>query len=341
MFTYEVGLWYCLCFLFFIHRHTPDHAVRQKLAGWFLLPIFLYAAASLANAMALNAGVVHEAKLLVNGFDLLKTIQNFLITLKWDVFSGLFLTNADVTANARLAVGEGVFSWAWPLAAFKAYYLLGIGMILALIVLLVRGRRVAAAGHQGLRRWIILMLAGYVLIIVIGRVNPLGYAQGMLSTLYYLYNFWVLFIIFLYAAVAPVIGKTGVAGRVTGWVLVVLMCVFTVCNGIMVYRQNKWIDYLYKPTWTFVDHLNRVVDAHAKEADFSFYVRSDHPGNYLGRWFIKGKPDAIYSFAEILYPQFYAARDPKYILLGATVDAEGTLCVRRSAGGYQCGAKIP
>jgi hypothetical protein len=337
MFTYEAGLWYCLCFLFFMRACAPDNKILRGMTIWFLLPCALYTAMSVGNVIFLGSAVMPETKTVIGGFDFVKTVQNFLMTLKWYISGGMFLTGSDVIPAARLAVGMDVFQWGWPfLKGFRVYYFLGIGMVLAWIVLVWQGRRNIIAKQKGLLGWLAMMLAGYVLIIVLGRVNPLGFAQGMLNTLYYLYNFWVLFIVFLYAAVVPVMDKGGISARVTGWILVVLMCVFIVCNAVMIYRQNKLIEDLYKPTWTFVSQINRAVDEHGKEPGFSFYVRPDHPGNYLGRWFVKGKPEVIYSFTEILYPQFYNDKDPKYVLIGVPSDPRGTLCVRGASGGYQC-----
>jgi hypothetical protein len=337
VFTYEVGLWYSVCFLFFIRAHTPDAKTRSGL--WvFLIPGVLYIAASAANAVMRHAEIIQETQVITNGLDPFKTIQNFFMMLKGDIFSGLFLTNPDVLPHARLTVQEAVFAWEWPFKQFKPYHLLGIAMVLAWGVLFWKGRRPTADRPKGLLRWIALMLAGYLLIIIIGRVNSIGVAQGMLSTLYYLYNFWVLFIVFLYAAVSSLIGKGDRTARWAGWVLIVLMGIFTVCNAVMVYRQNRLIRELYEPTWTFVQQLNSVVDRHGREPGFSFYVRPDHPGNYLGRWFRRGKPEVVYSFTEILYPQFYNEKEPKYVLLGTPEKPEGTLCVRQ-AGGYQCGGR--
>lgn len=340
MFTYEVGLWYGLCFFFFLHTWPGEGDTRRSSLWWLFVPCVLYAAASAADAMFLGSAVVRETKTLADGFHLWETLQNFFITLKWDVFAGLFLTNADVSSAARLSVSQDVFAWGWPFTQFKAYYLLGVGIAAAWGLIVAQGKSGISPQNKRILAWTGAMLAGYLLIIVVGRVNPLGYQKGMLSTLYYLYNFWIIFIVFLYAAAAPAMEKNGLAVKASGWVLAGLMAVFMLCNAGMIYRQNKQIKDMYMPVWTFVSHLNGVMDRHGREPDFSFYVRPDYPGNYLGRWFVKGQPDLIASLGQVLFARSYNDKDPKYVLISAPRAPQGTLCVKKPSG-YQCGSEIP
>ena len=291
-FTYEVGLWYCVCF-----------AIMMR--SWrLLLPVWIYAMASISNAFY-NTGVF-AGGIPGNGLHVYDCLNYFLMTVKWFICAGLFLAPEDMVFAPRLEVRNDFLIWGGISGAWSP------GDILALCVILLVGfavwRRHRLFKLNGkLQALILLMLSGYILIIVLGRVANRGLNAGLSNTVYYLYNFWVL----------AVIGMFALFQTYHRWKLlfITVLLVLSVYNAMNIHRMNSYMSNAFREERVFVTFIRGFVHQHQGEHGLSFTVSEHCPGHYAQMVLAHdGKTQKKLTFAQLLYPQYYNEKEPKYII---------------------------
>ena len=195
--TYEVGVWYVLSFFGYAFMCARDKKAGQ-MSFWLLVPLLLYAALSIFHAASVSFDITYVGG--KQAFESLRPwdfLRNMGILLKWQVFSGFFLQEKDILIDARLAVPTDVFGWAWPFHVFDLYYSIGLALAGAWFCFFLRSWPFVV--QQRGREMLLLgvMLLGYLAVIILGRMGPQG--VGVLNnSLYYFYNFWALFILFIF-----------------------------------------------------------------------------------------------------------------------------------------------
>ncbi len=287
--TYEGGVWYCLCFAFVMR-------CRQ-----LLLPVGIYTVLNLANIVC-HPDMVSSV-FLGKGVAGAHFWQSWFLTIQWFLCAGLFLRSEDIIFAPRLGLRP---DFIMPPGGLNGGSLLVV-VLSAAVGFVFWQRRHQLKEYLQLQTLLILMLAGYVMIIVCGRVMSRGVHDGLGNTLYYLYNFWILAVVAVYALAQSF--KRGKALLLAG------MIVLTVFNAQNIYRMNTFMARAFVPERGFVVYLRDFIRSHRTEKDFSFTVAQHCPGHYYQMIPSRdGRGLKKFTFAQLLYPQYYKEIDAKYVI---------------------------
>jgi len=169
----------------------------------------------------------------------------------------------------------------------------------------------------------------YTAIIIVGRAHERGLIRVLYNNSYYSYTLNALFIIFLYSALnIPYLNqKLKDKGQrfyplvlnafYLGFVLMIII------NASKVYDTNLKMRAWSGPRINLVNKITELVKIHSSEPDFSFSVDKDCHSNNEIPWFdynvLKDKPleptaPGKYTFAQILFPQYYRSTAGKYLV---------------------------
>lgn len=312
-FTYEMGPWYALCFMGYALWAAPAASERPR-ALIFLFPVSLFVVWDLAHAWLTGTPLGREGGAMTSRMVLWHTAENFFKLLKWFISGGFFLQYGDVRPVSRIMVDRGVLAWGWPWDGAWVWTRLtglalgGVFLIGAVFSRLWSRERIA-------QRVLLLsaMLLGFVGMNVVGRMNMRTDGSGIECSLYYFYNFWVLFSLIIFLAVRGVFSQEG-RRLWLGWALSGVMAVFALSNALTVGKLTSMMAHDHAAVRRLVVGLDKLVAERENEPGFSFYVGPDVPGNYLVTWLVKtgDAPGKQYLLAEALYPRYFNARDPKY-----------------------------
>ena len=310
--TYEAGILYILCFTgYALLRLRGTGKVRW---GWgFLLPLLIYAGWSYGHWVLAGIKVDPEAGKIMGLAASNKTAGNFLMVLKWFISGGFFLQPVDILMRSRLTVLPSCLSSIWPLNDWLAVRWAGVAAGAGLLLCTGAGM-LNFWGKTCWRRVGLLaaMLIGYLCLITIGRANTRVDGTGLECSLYYFYNCWVLFAALMYLLIREMMGRN----VFIGFGLAMMIVIFSGMNGVSVYRVTSSL----KESCGAIRSVGRLVDkfvqAHRNEKDFSFYYRPGEPGNYVVSWLQRktDPPGKQYSLIEAYYPQYFNAEHPKYRL---------------------------
>src|SRR6185436_11873423 len=159
-------------------------------------------------------------------------------------------------------------------------------------------------------------------LLVLAPLAPLAYAggfclgrpqRGVLDITYYLYTFGLLLLVFIYALV-DWDAMRGPARLAAGGVLVA----FALLHGAGAHSTARAIGRANDDASTFLTRVERFVDQHRHEPDFTFSVPA-HPRTVDPEITLKaGYPDdpagaaRMKHLTEILFARYYREDNPKY-----------------------------
>ncbi len=315
VFLYEAGVWYVMvmgAYLWF--RGKGYHSAAW--GAWAIAAVAL--GVNALDLLVRGVNVAGAPDLLKEGHVITTTLGNALLLVKWFLSASFFLGKADLIPVSRMMVRPDVVSWTWPLGQPLSWALAG-GAVLVSACL--AGAFYCRLFHRGSRRSMaflamcLAMLAGYLVIIALGRINGLG-AQGIRTCLYYPYNFLILLIAAVALALPFDAGAAGARGKVLKWAAVACFSMVILFNVWTVRRVAGDIARDHRVVRQFVIELDHFVQAHKKEQGFSFYVGPQYPGNYTPDWVSRrgDAPGRMYTLAEALYPQYYSKNRPRYVI---------------------------
>jgi len=159
------------------------------------------------------------------------------------------------------------------------------------------------------------MLLAYVAVIVVGRYEALGsLKQAVGINSYYSYPFWIIVVMMAFVLIAT---KSKI-NRYLVIIFVTASLILGLLQGKRIYSMASDYSQRYSSTVLLVVTLDLLVKEKGNEPGFSFYVHPQYPGNYIFREVRKANdpPYKEYSFAQLLYPQYFRPRESaKYKLL--------------------------
>jgi len=155
------------------------------------------------------------------------------------------------------------------------------------------------------------------MVIAAARVQDRGIDFALGGTLIYHYIFWSFLIVLLYAAIDfENMGKSRFTAILKN-IFIGLLLALMVFNGVLVYRMNRRIAKWYEPRRQLVRVVESLIKQKGKEPGFSIYIDPTFPGNFLYPYLLRdGEPlTKRYSFAEMIYLDYFDREEPKYIFL--------------------------
>jgi hypothetical protein len=185
-----------------------------------------------------------------------------------------------------------------------------VAIVVALLLLLVRGLSRARLRDAG--ALLIVLPAGllaYAIVISLGR--PL---RDVLDVTYYLYGFAVLLVPFVYALVDP-----GALSRATRAAAAAVLAAFVVVHGVGTHQVAREIRKTNADASSFLGRVSAFIDAHKREPDFTFAIRTHRPTVDPEIPLKEGYPDdpagptQIKHLSEILFARYYRRDQPKYV----------------------------
>lgn len=306
-FTYEPANVYALMTAVLLWFAVP------KLRGYvwlIVLPVILYALASWGNVMV-NHYTISEGQAIKHGFHPIKAIKDFAVSFSFWGYSGFFPTQLDMMFAARNMIKDGA-QLIKPLNLSNGIVWAMLGVVAISIWAFCR-RLVLLTRNQAAFLWLLAgMMVIYTSVIVLGRISSRGLLNVLRVDLYYSYIYWVLLMPLLYAMI-----DVSVLRRWQRWVMGLCIAVVIIANGFLLYQANDKQMRENNHITIFVNTLDLLIKERGHEKDFSFYVADNYPGNYVYPEFrkITDEPGRMYSFAEILYPQYFTRDNPKYKFL--------------------------
>jgi len=173
-------------------------------------------------------------------------------------------------------------------------------------------------------RWkFILVIISIILIfasiIVLGRTLERGIFITLAFSSYNSYFLWVFFIVIIYSLID--IGKLRRQNKYIKLILIIAFISLISLNCYKVYSLNYNYAESIKPNRIFIARLDRFVNTHKKEPDFSFAFSQHPPEDEIVKFIrvvpISGshlKKTQDYYYSEILYYSYINEENPKYRL---------------------------
>lgn len=162
------------------------------------------------------------------------------------------------------------------------------------------------------------MLFCYIAVIVIGRHDQMGaLRQAIRINSYYLYFFWLIISLMAFVLMWTKENESKIS-RFFIIIFVAASLLSGLQQGKIVYLISSGYSQLMNKAVLLVTTLDLLVKEKGAEADFSFYVHPLYPGNSTYKEVHKkdDPPGRVYTFAELIYPQYYRPKDQaKYKLL--------------------------
>ncbi len=312
---YEAAVWYIPCFfmvtiLRLFRLKQVKFGVRAMV---LLLPLAVYLTWSLGHFFLSGAVVEGEVEVMMSVSILGLTAENFIKLVKWFLAGGLFLQGQDVRPFSRMMVAPELLGWDWPMfSGFISRWTGAAAAVFMLAAVIVSLRSFREGWRVGLLG---LMLTGYVLILTVGRANVRADGTGLESSLYYFYNFWVLATVILFVTVQGLFKADGWR-RFLAAGLGMAVIVFSLFNAWQIRQLTARMARDHQACIILVKTVDALIAEHSKETGFSFYVSPSVPGNFIVSWLVKkGDPAGRqYTYAEALYPLYFNAVAPKYII---------------------------
>ena len=178
----------------------------------------------------------------------------------------------------------------------------------------------------------ILLLIGLIFshttIIILGRANERGLIRALYNASYYSYMFNVLFVILLYNLINIHILNQKLKNK-HSWFYPFLVNAFylgfiamIIANFSNVYNTNLEMRKWSYPQIKLVNEIEDLIKSHSTEPDFSFSVDKSCRNDEIP-WFdykllqeepLESTAPGKYTFAQILFPQYYRSVDGKYLI---------------------------
>ncbi len=307
VFTYEPANIFALMVVALLWYQAPQY--RRQL--WFIaLPVALYALASWGN-IAIHQYTISESQAIKDGFHPIRSSQQLIVAFLFWVYAGLFPTQLDMLFGARNMIKEG--------AGLINPLNLTNGVVWATLVVLAGGcwsffrRSWKAISHQRLFLCLLIgMVIVYTAVIVLGRISSRGLLNVLRVDLYYSYICWALLI-----PIAYILIDVSLLRLWQRCLIGLCLSVVIAANALLLFNANDRQMRENNQISVLVTTLDLLIQERGQEADFSFFVADNYPGNYVYPEYRKvtDEPNRMYSFAEILYPQYFTRNNPKYKFL--------------------------
>jgi hypothetical protein len=312
VFLYETGIWYALCIGVFLWLRGRRIAVY----GLAALGI-LYAGLSIADLFVRHVDVTRQVGEVTGNGSFFPTLLKAALLGKWFLSALFFLSPSDLSLVSRMMVHPDLVSWAWPWGQPYSFPLL-MGAVLLMSVIAVLGQKTVRGGLRNggaMLGLCCVMAAGYLGVIVLGRINIQG-EFGMRVGLYYPYNFLTLVFVIAALASSGNVPARRMSDKAFKAFCAGIILAVVVSHAFTVHRLTAQMARDHSTNRIFLEALDRYVKVHEKEPGFSFYVGLEYPGNYAADWIVRrgGEPGHVYSVAEALYFPQFTQKDPKYVI---------------------------
>ncbi|MBF0594317.1 MAG: hypothetical protein HQL22_05050 [Candidatus Omnitrophica bacterium] len=311
-FIFELGFVFLLCFALYLAIVEHNIKFTFLFVGAALVSLGMNA----ADFMLRHAPVTTEISHIATGVVSVKTVVNALTALKWFICSGIFLKASEIALVERVALVPFTLNSLWPFVGFSPHFIRGAAALLLFSWLAIYSYPKISDDRRKLISLFCIMISGFVLFVSCGRVNTRGIFTGLFFNSYYIYFFWVLALPLAYACLSfEAISKRSDGGLIR-LAVYVLSAGMIFLNALSIYNINLAIAQGDKHRRHFLDATTAFVDTHRSEADFSFFVSHQCPGNYAGKW-LHQNGDLLwrrYTLAEALYPSYYRSlSEAKYV----------------------------
>ena len=169
------------------------------------------------------------------------------------------------------------------------------------------------------------MLIALALSVCFGRVSMRGFINILGSNSYYNYFFWAFFILLIYHAIPFEYFRIGSKDpsfsflRITAQLLLIALIIVNFRLTMILVLNKAGQD---KPLRTLNQRIERLIQEHGNQKDFSFGIDPSLKKNFDIPWIIRTDTRKVqaYNYFELLYPKFYKDTHPKYFY---TIDEEG------------------
>jgi len=274
-------------------------------------PVILYLLSSYFNYTYLNHNQV-VAKAAANGVSIGHYMHAISYLTFWWFYEGLFNGMYQYALNIRTVFKPEDVMVFKPLASNNLQVVLEMIILSAFGGLAWLGRR-QILGRSKILVILIGMLLSYVAVIVMGRYHAMG--GGLLDAVrintYYSYMFWVIMVMIIFVFIPVKEMKT----KPQQWLIIIFVtaCVLSgLWQGKKIYQMAAGYSRATNSYVLLVMTLDLLIQEKKSEPHFSFYVDRDYPGNYSYYGSLRKEtdpPDRQYTFAELLYPQYFYPKE--------------------------------
>jgi len=313
---------------------------------WYLIiliPAMIYVACNLIDLHFRHRGF-SQGQTVLNAFHLWPTLQRAFCSMYWCFYAGLFPGHLTTRCLQRTLFNAGDFlQWQSIFSVagiLKLQAVNVIGMILAFVMTL--GRQWSWKGFRARGMFaglVALMLMAQMVLIVMARINFKQLVDVLMHNAYYAYYFWMYAVIILYIFWSCAEARTETAGNRTrsnkGLVCqfaravthrfgtgLTLLNIFLMISLIIAISTNGYYVRKLNQKRAKADTVRRFlvenIEGHIQEEkkgaeNFSFFV---DPKVALELPWVKkvgDKSDKKYTFLELIYPNHFDRRNPRYI----------------------------
>ncbi|MBF0593917.1 MAG: hypothetical protein HQL22_03005 [Candidatus Omnitrophica bacterium] len=311
---YEGGVFYSvLMFLYLLWISRRQHS-SLFVSAWMLLPVIVYTGFDYWDISLRHFAFNAESGLIINKLFSFETIFNAARTFKWFLCCGLFLAPADIIESVRTYVLPHTLTWQWPFIGFQPQMIRGVVIILTTLAILRVGySREYAKKQASFLLLLAVIMFTYVVVIVLGRVNPRGFINGLLVSSYYLYIFWALLTVFVYTMFDLSRCQRHSFWKTCRWLPVILIVLTAGVNTVYIREVNAMILAGQRETRIYINYVGAFVREHQSEKAFTFDIASGCPGSFPD-WVAKEKQVGG-GIAESYYHRYIDHDHPRYHLM--------------------------
>jgi len=241
----------------------------------------------------------------------------------WWIYSAFFPGKYEiihVLGRAELANRQDIFP-AMGLGEWQLW--LGTLFVLCWGLLAVRsGTWEFIKKRLGFLALLLGMALGWAAVISSARVQERGVAFALGGTVTYHYIIWCFLVVFMYSAVNFEALPSDRLTRAIKCAFIILIVGQMLHNGRLVYSMNRRISQWYAPSRELVKAVESMIMREGDQPGFSFYIDYDFPGNFLYPYRLR-EQDPItkrYSFAEMIYLNYFDDENPMFVFVSARHD---------------------
>ncbi len=320
--TYEISVVLSGLFFVYLFLTVPWKGQGRWRSLWLLIPPAIFTVTSAYNYVALGYHRLHPVK--GAGLpDLVQIVKNTFLTMGWWIYSAFFPGKYEiihVLGRAELANRQDIFP-AMGLGEWQLW--LGTLFVLCWGLLAVRsGTWEFIKKRLGFLALLLGMALGWAAVISSARVQERGVAFALGGTVTYHYIIWCFLVVFMYSAVNFEALPSDRLTRAIKCAFIILIVGQMLHNGRLVYSMNRRISQWYAPSRELVKAVESMIMREGDQPGFSFYIDYDFPGNFLYPYRLR-EQDPItkrYSFAEMIYLNYFDDENPMFVFVSARHD---------------------
>jgi len=238
-------------------------------------------------------------------------VKNLVFITKW-FLTAPFLLTSDIGIHQRLEAASITLTWGWPFNDWHWSRIAGLFVISIFVFLITMALRYQARLNKPFIFLVLFLLFAYLFILTLGRVSTRGLQGALYNTLYYFYNFWCLFIIFLHSISADYVKHISKKKRLA---LTAVLMAFVFIQALAIHGMNQKITLKVRPMRELFVSIDDLIHKHGHERNFSFFVYPSVTGNpYFTNITDPGWSRKYKTITELLYLRYFDGYHPKYIL---------------------------